>query len=99
MRTPLYLNVVSEMTQTFHLRNYFCRPGRKLPIHYYVCTDIDPAVDAHLPSSYGYIDALSILLHIIIKIRIVFYCSQKPKLCCFQIKVKKLCWIAKTQLG
>ncbi len=56
----------------------FSRPGGKMPIHYYVCANIDPASEAHLPSSAGFIDVLSILLHLIIKARITWYVSNKP---------------------
>jgi hypothetical protein len=49
-----------------------------MPLHYYICVDLDPAVDDHLPSSSGFIDAFSILLHIIIKIRIV--CKKQTDL-------------------
>ena len=55
----------------------FSRPGGKMPIHYYVCANVDPALESHLPSSGGFIDVFSILLHLLIKVRITWYTSNK----------------------
>ncbi len=62
-----------------------------MPINYYICINVDPAVDAQLHSSSSFIDVFSILLHILIKIRIAFYKSNKQALCCFQNQVIRLC--------
>jgi hypothetical protein len=59
-----------------------------MPLHYYTCIDRDPALDAHLTNSYGFIDAFSILLHGFIKIRIVCHNKKVVGLWSFTVILK-----------
>ena len=51
----------------------FFLPGRQ-PLFFYICANIDPKIDQSLPKKLsGILEMLSLLLHIIIKIRILVY--------------------------
>ena len=64
-----------------------------MPIYYYICTNLNPAVDDNPPASSLYVDVFSILLHVFIKIKIYFYKSTGPGLCCLLKKVKFCYWV------
>ena len=52
---------------------FFALPGKK-PFSYYICANVDPSSDSHLPSKINiYIEAFSLLLQVVLNTRIKLY--------------------------
>jgi len=56
--------------------SYLFIQGRR-PLHFYVCAGLDPTADYRLPHSLGFIDGFSFLVHLVVKVRIRFYKSNR----------------------